>query len=226
MPARRIHGLQRLIVKPRRAPNRKSSASRAWLSLTPLCVIALFALQGCATIVRGSTQSVIVNTKLPGAACSFSRGGQMIATANPTPETVNIEKGRKDVIVTCSKTGYREASAPLQSVFEGWTFGNILFGGLIGVAVDAGSGAMHDYPQSIKIALIPSQFSTVSARDSFFDELLSELESESAATLTKISATCRSPALCDKSTKEMQILKQSRVAEIEAERVRANVAKQ
>jgi hypothetical protein len=223
---RRISRPRRFFYKPERKGREADFVQHRWIPVAILSVMAVCALQGCATIVRGSTQSVIVNTRPPGAACSFNRGGQTLATANPTPETVNIEKGRNDVVVMCSKQGYREASVPLQSSFESWTLGNILFGCLIGVAVDAGSGAMHDYPQSIKITLIPSEFNSVSARDTFFDEILSELESESVATLNRISATCQSPTSCDKSTKDAQKLKQSRVAEIEAERTRANVAKQ
>ena len=84
---------------------------------------------------------------------------------------------------------------------------------------------MHDYPQSIKITLIPTEFSSVTARDAFFDELGNELESESAATLNKISATCKPQASCDKSIQETQKMKQNRIAEIEAERAGANVAK-
>ena len=37
------------------------------------------------------------------------------------------------------------------------TFGNILFGGIIGVAVDASSGAMNEYPSSVTVRLIPEE---------------------------------------------------------------------
>jgi hypothetical protein len=33
------------------------------------------------------------------------------------------------------------------------SFGNILIGGVIGAAVDAGSGAMHHYPPPIVVVL-------------------------------------------------------------------------
>ncbi len=191
-----------------------------------LCTVAALTVTGCATIVRGSLQSVIVNTSPPGAACIFNRDGRIIATAEPTPKTVDIEKGRKDIVVTCSRRGYKEASAPLLSTFEGWTFGNILFGGLIGVAVDAGSGAMHDYPQSIRITLIPEQFSSIAARDVFFDGLLEELESESAAALKRLLKTCQGKDQCDKYASETQSLKQRRITELELERSRAAIAGQ
>lgn len=191
-----------------------------------LCAVAALTVTGCATIVRGSLQSVIVNTSPPGAACNFNRDGRIIATADPTPKTVDIEKGRKDIVVTCSRRGYKEASAPLLSTFEGWTFGNILFGGLIGVAVDAGSGAMHDYPQSVRITLIPEEFSSIAARDAFFDGLLEELESESATALTRLLKTCQGKDQCDKYASESQSLKQRRIAELESERAHASIAGQ
>ena len=33
------------------------------------------------------------------------------------------------------------------------TAGNVLFGGLIGVGVDAADGAAYDYPSDIKVAM-------------------------------------------------------------------------
>ena len=39
----------------------------------------------------------------------------------------------------------------MASEFQAMTFGNILFGGLIGVVVDAASGATHEYPPLVTI---------------------------------------------------------------------------
>jgi len=189
-----------------------------------LLAVAVLAFQGCATIMRGSSQSVIVNTKPPGANCTFTRGSQTIATANPTPETVLVPKGRNDVVVSCSKAGYRDAKAPLLASFEGWTFGNVLFGGIVGVFVDAGSGAMHDYPQSIKVTLIPLEFNSVGARDAFFDDLRAEVQGQSAATLASISAKCQPQSACDKIVLEAKQANDAKITELEAQRQRAIVS--
>jgi len=48
-----------------------------------------------------------------------------------------VEKGQGTVAVACRKQGYLEAAGNLASEFQAMTFGNILFGGIIGVVVDA-----------------------------------------------------------------------------------------
>src|SRR3546814_11462905 len=66
------------------------------------------------------------------------------------------------------------------------TFGNILFGGIIGVAVDASSGAMNQYPSSVTIALVPESFTSTTARDVFFDSASAHAKAHTAHTIAKI----------------------------------------
>lgn len=110
---------------------------------------------GCATIVEGTDQTVTVTSDPSGASCELKRDGQVIGIVNPTPGSVQIDKSKKDISVQCVKEGYADAGGALGSDFQGMTFGNILFGGLIGVAVDAGSGAMHEYEPLIHVELSP-----------------------------------------------------------------------
>src|SRR3546814_10177833 len=81
-----------------------------------------------------------------------------LAVVNPTPGTVQIEKSKDTITVRCKKEGFFETAETLDSEVQGMTFGNILFGGIIGVAVDASSGAMNQYPSSVTIALVPESF--------------------------------------------------------------------
>src|SRR3546814_7416283 len=92
-----------------------------------------------------------------------------LAVVNPTPGTVQIEKSKDTITVRCKKEGFFETAETLDSEVQGMTFGNILFGGIIGVAVDASSGAMNQYPSSVTIALVPESFTSTTARDVFFD---------------------------------------------------------
>ena len=48
------------------------------------------------------------------------------------------------------------------------TAGNILIGGVIGLAVDAASGAMSRYPEMVTVALPPERFASEAERDAFF----------------------------------------------------------
>lgn len=82
---------------------------------------------------------------------------------------------------------------------------------------------MHDYPQTMKITLIPNEFQSTADRDAFFDRMRSEVESESAEILKKISGACQNKADCDRRAKSEEEAKQKRLAEIEARRVAAKV---
>src|SRR3954465_10143640 len=79
--------------------------------LAGLLVIAALLSSGCATIVKGSTQDLTINTDPTGANCDLSRSGIVIATVNPTPGLVQIKKDKNDIEVKWKKSGYAETSA-------------------------------------------------------------------------------------------------------------------
>ena len=60
--------------------------------------------------------------------------------------------------VACSKEEHVAGISSVQSTTKGIAYGNIVFGGIIGGAIDVGSGAAFDYPSLIQIDLprIPS----------------------------------------------------------------------
>ena len=176
---------------------------------------ALGTLSGCATLVRGSSQTVTANTQPPGARCEFQHPHAPAVVAERTPQTVTLEKSKDDVTVVCRKDGYLDASAPLRSVFEGWTFGNILFGGLVGVAVDAGSGAMHDYPQSVTLVLIPKEFASRSDREQFFTELRADIGKQTEAAAQQIQKRCQNPTDCASQVKKLESARDKRLAELD-----------
>jgi hypothetical protein len=108
-------------------------------------VLSGVALSGCATIIKGTTQSISVNTPpVTGAQCTLtSSEGTWYVT---TPGSVVVHKTKNDIAAVCKKDGYQDASATIPSHFNGATVGNVLLGGLIGIGVDAASGANYNYP--------------------------------------------------------------------------------
>jgi len=186
----------------------------------------LFVMQvlasGCATLTKGTTQTVTVNTDPAGAICTLSRDGKTVAIVNPTPGSIPVEKASGAISVLCKKTTYQDAAGTLASEFQAMTFGNILFGGLIGVAVDAASGAMNQYPDMVTITMIPEEFTTPESRDKFFDAMKAALLRESDEVKERIGKACRAEncaselAAADAGTK-------AKLAEIEKQRVRARV---
>jgi hypothetical protein len=117
-----------------------------------IAALAAFQLSGCASIVKGSSASVAVTTPpVQGANCALSSPeGTWQLTS---PASVTIQRSKHDVQVRCTKEGYQDATAVIPSSFEGWTLGNIILGGVVGVVVDASTGAMNDYPNAFQVPM-------------------------------------------------------------------------
>ena len=191
---------------------------------TPLYLLACLSLSlvsGCATIVKGTTQSVTVSTDPAGANCALSRDGAQIAVVNPTPGTVTVEKARGTIALACKKLGYQDSAGVLASTFQAMTFGNILFGGIIGVAVDAGSGAMNEYPPMVTITMVPEEFGSIAERDAFFDRLRASFVTEAAEVKERIKSKCSSD--CDAQLKAADDGVAEKLAQIETRRQAARV---
>jgi len=120
-----------------------------WLML----FISLTLFSACSTIVKGTDHGLSVVTDPAGAACVLERKGMIIGAVNPTPGNAQISKTKHDVHISCTKEGYDDAVGVISSNFEGWTLGNILIGGIIGLGVDAASGAMNEYDDQVIIIL-------------------------------------------------------------------------
>lgn len=110
-------------------------------------------LTGCATITTGTTQSILVDTNPPGAICRFNRDKIDIAVVNPTPGMLTIDKSASPMSVYCVKEGYYPTTGVLNSNYQPITLGNALVGGIVGIVIDAASGAQNIYDASIQIKL-------------------------------------------------------------------------
>jgi hypothetical protein len=113
------------------------------------------AASGCATIVEGTTQSVSVNTTpVQGAQCVLTNSqGTWYAT---TPGSVVVHKTKTDLDITCNKDGYGPGHAVAASRFAKTTAGNVIAGGVVGLGVDAISGANFYYDSPIYVPLGPN----------------------------------------------------------------------
>lgn len=115
---------------------------------------ALLALCACSTVIKGTTQDIEVkSTPVSQADCTLSSGDAVYRVT--TPGNVEVARSGRSLNVACNKEGYQEGNATLDSSFNGVTFGNILLGGVIGIAADAMSGANNSYPDEVVVALNP-----------------------------------------------------------------------
>ena len=116
-----------------------------------LALVAL--LPACATVVEGTSDNVTLSTTPAGATCTVDRNGERVGAVAATPGSLRLSKSRHDLNVTCTKEGYQPATTTASSRFTGSTFGNVLAGGLVGVVVDAASGANSRYPSDVRLDL-------------------------------------------------------------------------
>jgi hypothetical protein len=96
-----------------------------------------FAISGCATIIHGTRQDVSISSSPSGADVwvDNSQVGQ-------TPVIAHLS--RKDShIVKLVLPGYQPYETTITRSVSGWVWGNIAFGGLIGLGVDAISGGIY-----------------------------------------------------------------------------------
>jgi hypothetical protein len=112
-----------------------------------------FCVSGCSTIVEGRSQLLSINTTPPGASCVLMRHGETLGSITPTPGTINVEKTKYDITVTCDMDGYEQATLIDKSGAAGATFGNIILGGGIGWAIDSATGSDNKYDTPVTITL-------------------------------------------------------------------------
>jgi hypothetical protein len=122
--------------------------------LRGLSVLALTAgLGACATVTRGTTQQFTIESTPPAAQARTSSG----FNCESTPCTIRMP--RKDAFsVTISKAGYKTVKTDVKPKIAGsgavGFLGNAMIGGVIGAAVDVGSGATLDLaPNPLQVTL-------------------------------------------------------------------------
>lgn len=124
-------------------------------ALSAIAPAAAILLAGCATITKGTTQAVSIQTPgAPGAQCTLSSAAIGTQTV-VTPATLTLEKSQENIQVVCRKECYQDAVGIIPSHTEGMTAGNILVGGVVGLGVDAVSGAMNKYNDNNQFAMVP-----------------------------------------------------------------------
>lgn len=110
-------------------------------------------VQACASITTGTTQSVAVDTTpVQQATCTMqNEKGQW--TVVRTPGIATVSKAYGPLSVQCRTEAGHAGSSSVNSTTAGAAFGNIIAGGIVGAAVDMGSGAAYQYPAQILVSL-------------------------------------------------------------------------
>jgi len=114
------------------------------------------AASGCATITRGSHEAFTVNTDPSGAHVTLSTG----VVCDSTPCTFAHLERKAGFGVTVTKPGFKTWTGSVTHQTAGGgaagMAGNVLVGGIIGLAVDANSGATQELvPNPLSVKLEP-----------------------------------------------------------------------
>jgi hypothetical protein len=112
---------------------------------------------GCASVTRGTTENISIASTPSGATAEIS--GLDIPTACVTPCVVQAKRSA-DITVTVNKEGYEPQIIPLTKEIPGTGAagfaGNLLLGGVVGMGVDAVTGAALDHkPNPVIVTLQP-----------------------------------------------------------------------
>ncbi len=94
-------------------------------------------LAGCATIMHQTTQSIGISSTPTGAAVAVDN-----VPHGKTPVIARLTR-KDDHFVKIELEGYETFETTLTRRVSGWVWGNVAFGGLIGLAVDAITGGLY-----------------------------------------------------------------------------------
>ena len=106
----------------------------------------------CATIVSGRMQQVPVITNPSGAIVTVGSMKQL------SPATFDLDRRMGVYVVKVEKEGYESVEVTLKKGMNGWVFGNILLGGIIGIIVDIASGSASKFtPDEVEVNLMKKE---------------------------------------------------------------------
>ena len=149
------------------------TVARASVSL--VCASVLL---GCATIMHGTHEDVGIGSSPSGASVTIDN-----IQHGMTPVIAKLTR-KDNHVVTISMPDYATFSATVTRGVSGWVWGNIVFGGLIGLAVDAISGGIYK--------LTPEQISgTLAQARAMNDGIYIRVVLRPAADWTKIAQLAR-----------------------------------
>jgi hypothetical protein len=165
---------------------------RTYISkLTFLILTAPLLIASCATIVSKTSYPVSIDTKPEGATVSITDKRGKEVYKGQSPSTVVLKSGagffaKAEYQVKVSAPGFAEQVIPVNYKLNGWYFGNLLFGGVIGMLIiDPATGAMWklDTPP-INVKLNPSTASISEPTLKIVD--INEVSEEVKAQMVKV----------------------------------------
>lgn len=103
----------------------------------PAAVLLACLVSGCATVIHGSKQDVAIISEPRSATITIDG-----FNVGKTPYLARLS--RKDIhLVKLELPGYQPYEVTINRKLDGWIFGNIVLGGIVGIVVDVATGSMY-----------------------------------------------------------------------------------
>lgn len=113
-----------------------------------LIFLNIFLVTSCATIAHGPNQNIFVSSKPAGVIVKVDDH------TVTTPGCIQLHRGCPAYILQFEKEGYGPVTVKLIQTTDGWVWGNILVGGIIGIAIDYSNGSAYELtPEKAEIVL-------------------------------------------------------------------------
>lgn len=150
-----------MAVAGERVRARESGVSSArWCPVLLLCAASLSS--GCATIMEGGDEDVMIESRPSGADFVVRNESGEIVARGETPATVNLERGDawfdgEEYTVECTVDGHKGTQV-LETELSDYYTGNLVFGlaSVIGfLTVDPATGAMWQFERDRVLVVIP-----------------------------------------------------------------------
>ena len=142
-------------------------------------IVGTVLLTGCASIIDEETQVVSVRTPYcPGAECVLENSNGTFFVKS-TPDTITIHKSSGDLSVKCTKDGHTETES-FESSANAAMWGNLLFGGIIGAAVDWQDSGFDYEPNIVNSLRCGDEEAEKTVREEIQNSKLEETESSAS----------------------------------------------
>lgn len=154
---------------------------------TATLLSTLLMISGCASIVSDSNYPVAIHSTPDASNFTITNKSGVTVHSGITPTIVTLKAGAgyfkyESYNIKVSKEGYSDKTFVLTSSLDGWYWGNILVGGLIGMLiVDPITGAMYKLPADVSINLDSAttagnnQILTIASYDSLTEDQKAKL---------------------------------------------------
>ena len=134
-------------------------------------IASSLALTACASIMHGSSQDVGISSTPTSASVTVDNMAK-----GQTPFVAKLSR-KDNHVIHIAADGYQPADLTLTRSTSGWVWGNLLFGGIIGLAVDAISGGLYKLtPDQLNATLSKQQASVAPTKDGFYVVLVPAAE--------------------------------------------------